>query len=73
MNAYLTADRNIVIPLSDLIGSFRRFGERGPVYEIIAAVDVSTGSNVELRVRVVESGEELDYPLQDLLNDPVAE
>ncbi len=73
MNAYLTADRNIVIPLSDLIGSFRRFGERGPVYEIIAAGDVSTGSDVELRVRVVESGEELDYPLRDLLNDPVAE
>ncbi len=72
MNAFLTTDRNVVIPLADLIGSFRRFGERGPVYQIVSAAEGLVGTNVELRIRVVESGEELDYPLRDILNDPIA-
>jgi Family of unknown function (DUF5397) len=72
MNAVVTSDRNIIIPLDDLIGSFRRFGERGPVYQIVSAAEGAVGTNVELRIRVVESGEELDYPLRDILSDPIA-
>ena len=72
MNAIITADRNIVMPLDDLIGSFRRFGERGPVYQVISVAEGVIGADAELKIRVVESGEELDYSLRDVLGDPVA-
>jgi hypothetical protein len=55
---------------ANLIGTWRRFGSVGPVYEI-------TGSGTELpdddrlmRIRVVETGEEEDYRLAEILNDP---
>jgi hypothetical protein len=72
MNAIVTTDRKIVMPLDDLIGAFRKFGERGPVYQIVSAAADATGSDVELKVRVVETGEELLYPLRDILDDPIA-
>jgi hypothetical protein len=72
MNAIVTTDRKIVMPLDDLIGTFRKFGERGPVYQIVSAAADATGSDVELNVRVVETGEELLYPLRDILDDPIA-
>lgn len=50
-----------------LVGTFRRFGELGPAYEVIALVDEQT-----VTIRVVESGEELDYTLAELADDPAA-
>lgn len=72
MNVIVTPDRRITVPLDALMGSFRTFGRLGPVYEILRAAEPASGSKVMLRVRVVESGEELDYPLSDALDDPVA-
>jgi hypothetical protein len=43
---------------------FRSFGELGPVYEVLW----TTASTA--RVRLVESGEELDYRLDRALDDP---
>jgi hypothetical protein len=47
----------------------RQFGPLGPVYEII---DVARSAQQEprMRIRVIESGEELDYPLSNILEDP---
>lgn len=72
MNVLVTSDRRVTIPLDDVLGSFRTFGPVGPVYEVLRALEPVTGSNVMLRIRVVESGEELDYPLSDALDDPLA-
>lgn len=49
-----------------LQGTFRRFGAYGPVYEILGA---ATGPD-QLRIRVVESGEELAYGYLEVLQDP---
>jgi hypothetical protein len=54
--------------LRKLIGTFRRFGELGPVYEVVNVA--STQDQTKVRIRVVESGEELDYRLADVLADP---
>jgi len=44
-------------------GQFYQFGQIGNVYEVISI-------NCEnARIRVIESGEELDYPLVDISND----
>ncbi|GAB6845403.1 hypothetical protein HNR00_002727 [Methylorubrum rhodinum] len=53
-----------------LIGTWRRFGPVGPVYEIFGAGRSLLKGGPSMRVRVVESGEELDYPLADILDDP---
>jgi hypothetical protein len=56
---------------SSLVGTWRRFGPVGPVYEIIAAGRELPGGDTMMRVRVVESGEEVDYRFTDILDDPL--
>ena len=51
------------------IGTWRRFGPAGPVYEVIG-VGRENEFGKTMRIRVVESGEEIDYRLADLLDDP---
>jgi hypothetical protein len=53
-----------------LLGTWRRFGSAGPVYEIIGA-GKPKGGHQTMRIRVIESGEETDYTLSDLLADPL--
>ena len=53
-----------------LVGSVRRVGNAGPPYEILGLSTALTGDAPLVRIRVIESGEDLDYPLSDLLNDP---
>ena len=48
-----------------IVGSFRRFGQEGIVYEVLSALDDET-----LRIRVLETGEETAYPLEDAKQDP---
>lgn len=53
-----------------LVGTWRRFGPVGPVYEIVASgLELPDGDRM-MRIRVVESGEEVDYRLSDILDDP---
>ncbi len=52
----------------DLIGTCRTFGEAGPVCEVPRKVDETT-----VRIVVVETGEELNYPAAEALNDPETE
>ncbi|MDS4023000.1 MAG: DUF5397 family protein [Candidatus Competibacter sp.] len=54
----------------NLIGTWRRFGISGPVYEILAEGEKLPTGDETLRVRVIETGEELDYKLTDILDDP---
>jgi hypothetical protein len=41
------------------------------VYEIVSAGEDLAGGNQLMRVRVVETGEELDDRLTEILDDPV--
>jgi hypothetical protein len=56
---------------SKLVGTWRRFGVAGPVYEIVSTDRELAGGDRFMRIRVVESGEELDYRLAEVLADPV--
>ena len=55
---------------ANLVGTWRRFGVAGPVYEIIGSGDELPSGDRLMRVRVVETGEELDYRLTEILDDP---
>lgn len=72
MTAELTIDRKIEFPVDDLIGAFRTFGADGPTYQILSISDARDTQDVGFLIQVVETGEELDYPLASILNDPVA-
>jgi hypothetical protein len=54
----------------NLVGTWRRFGAVGPVYEIIGIGHELSGGDRLMRVRVVETGEEVDYRLTEILDDP---
>ena len=54
----------------ELVGTWRRFGLAGPVYETIGPGDALNDGDRGMRVRLVETGEELDYKLTDILDDP---
>ncbi len=54
-----------------LVGTWRRFGAVGPVYEIIALGQELPGRDRMMRVRVLDSGEEVDYRFSDILDDPL--
>ncbi|MBA1159432.1 DUF5397 family protein [Microvirga sp. Marseille-Q2068] len=53
-----------------LVGTWRRFGLVGPVYEIIEAGEERPDGNRTMKVRVLETGEEVEYSLLDILDDP---
>ncbi len=52
------------------VGTIKSFGETGPMYEVLGSAP--RGKKGEMvAIRVVLSGEELDYPLADMLDDPL--
>ncbi len=51
-----------------LVGTWRRFGPVGPVYEIIKAGRQLPDGDRMMRIRVIESGEETEYKLTDILD-----
>ena len=53
-----------------LIGTWRRFGQTGPVYEVVGISETLQTGEPAMRVRVLETNEEVDYRLSDLLDDP---
>lgn len=52
----------------DLVGTFRRFGYSGPVYEVLKVVSTDDGV-VELHVVIPETGEELNVSYVQVLQD----
>ena len=53
-----------------LLGTWRRFGVNGPVSEIVDLGQKLEGGDQVMPVKVVETGEELDYRFTDILDDP---
>ena len=52
------------------VGTWRRFGPAGPVYEIIAVAGHKQNGDRLMRIRVLDSGEEAELRLDHLLDDP---
>ena len=60
----------MILQPQSLLGTWRRFGAVGPVYEIVAAGPELPDGDRMMRVRVLESGEEVDYRYTDIMDDP---
>lgn len=52
------------------VGQFRTFSEAGPTYEIMSMRESATSTLAH--VRVLHTGEELDYPWEEASSDPLA-
>ena len=53
-----------------LVGTWRRFGTVGPVYEVIGVGEELPDHDCMMKVRVVETGEVVAYRFTDILDDP---
>ena len=55
---------------AEVVGSWRRFGLVGPVYQVIGEGDSLPNGDRLMRIRMVETGEDVDYSLTKVLDDP---
>lgn len=62
-----------MVDMSTLVGSIRCFGLVGPAYEVIGPAASSASGEPQMRIRLIESDEALDYPVNDILRDPEAD
>lgn len=51
-----------------LVGQIRRLGEYGPAYEIMSVDDAGN-----VVIQVIESGEQVKFPIAEVREDPMAE
>lgn len=58
-------------PHPELIGTFRQFGPFGIPYQILKEGH-DTGKGWTVEIEVPQTGERLEYPLKDALDDPEA-
>jgi len=54
----------------ELVGTVRRFGLTGPVYEVLRIANDRDDQSAELRVVIPETGEEIDRPYAQVVVDP---
>ena len=59
-----------MVDMGVLVGSIRRFGLEGPPYLVVGPAATGADGRPRMHVRVLESGEEFDYPVEDLVADP---
>ncbi len=64
------AARQLAVTPDSLVGTYRRFGIVGPVYEIIEVLHEIDDGDVLMKIRVLESGEEAEYRYSNILDDP---
>lgn len=60
--------KTLALTADDLIGTFRTFGQFGPLYQVTRKV-----GDDKVHVVVVPTGEELDYLVERALKDPEAD
>ena len=57
-----------MVDMDVLAGTFRRFGLFGPPYEVLGP---GASGDQRMRVRLLESGEEIEYGVEHILADPI--
>ena len=65
----MEAIKTIPKPL-DLVGSIRRFGPTGPVYEVRRVIDDRNDEQATLVVEIPETGEIAEIPYLQVVFDP---
>lgn len=58
-------------PAPEIIGTFRQFSVFGPSYRVLSQ-GPEKGDSWMVNIQVAETQEELEYPLEQAMNDPEA-
>lgn len=61
-----------LFPSPTLLGVFKTFGVFGPAYQVIDAVRQLADGDWMMRVRLLETSEEVEYRYTHVLGDPKA-
>lgn len=59
-------------PAPALLGSFKTLGAFGPAYQVVEPVRQLADGDWLVRIRLLETGEEVEYRYLHLLSDPKA-
>jgi hypothetical protein len=59
-----------MVDMGVLVGSLRRFGLVGPPYEVLGPAAPGVRGEPRMRIRLLESGEETTYAVEQILVDP---
>ena len=59
-----------MVDMGILVGSIRRFGLVGPPHEVLGPASSSESAEALMRIHLLESDEDVDYPAADILSDP---
>lgn len=54
-----------------LVGSVRRIGRNGPPYEVTGRASAASDGKAQMRIHMIESDEDLDYSVEEILRDPL--
>ncbi len=54
-----------------LINTYRRFGRFGPAYQIVGISHKLENGDILMKIHIFESNENIEYPLSNILNDPL--
>lgn len=54
-----------------LAGTVHRIGRNGPPYEVVGRAVPASDGRAQMRIHMIESDEDLDYPVEDILRDPL--
>ncbi len=54
-----------------LVNTYRRFGRFGPAYQILGIIRKLDSGDILMKIHVFESNEDVEYPLSNILNDPL--
>lgn len=60
-----------MVDMSVLVGSVRRFGLYGPPYQVVEPGTPGPDGEARMLICLVESGETVDYPVADIMRDPL--
>jgi len=60
-------------PLNLPVGAIKTFGPVGPAYEVLRPICQLKDGDWMMAIRVLASGEEAEYKLTDILEDPEAD
>ena len=61
----------LVTKMEILVGTVRRVGRNGPPYEVLGTVASTSDGKKQMRIHMIESDEDLDYPVEDIMRDPL--
>jgi Family of unknown function (DUF5397) len=59
-----------MVDMGALVGTVRRLGLVGPPYEVIGIAKPLPSGEPQMRIHLIESGEDVDHAVADILNDP---